>query len=110
MRVLLDECIDETLRHSFTGYECQTCRYAGFAGLSNGDLLAAAEEAGFAALITVDRNMTFQQSLRGRSISLLVLRARTTNLEDLVALMPEVLDALARLRRGEVIQIAQPST
>jgi hypothetical protein len=36
MRSLLDECIDERLRHLFTEYDCQTARYAGFAGLTKG--------------------------------------------------------------------------
>lgn len=49
--------------------------------------------------------MPDQQSLRGRSISLLVLRARTTNLEDLMALVPDVLKALKILKPGEVIRI-----
>src|SRR5436309_15949049 len=78
MRLILDECIDEALRQHFAGHDCQTCRYAGFAGLANGDLLTAAEQAGFAVLTTVDQNMPAQQRLEGRSISLLVLRTRTT--------------------------------
>jgi hypothetical protein len=90
MRLLLDECIDEALHHHFAGYACQTCRYAGLTGSANGALRAAADRAGFAALITVDRNMPPQQSLRGRAISRVVLRARTTNLNDLLILMPDV--------------------
>ena len=62
MRVILDECLDEGLRHHFTGHECQTCRYAGLTGLANGALLAAADQAGFDVLITVDQNMPNQQS------------------------------------------------
>jgi len=38
----------------------QTCRYAGLKGLANGRLLAAAEQAGFEAMITVDQNMPHQ--------------------------------------------------
>ena len=105
MRLLLDECIDEGLRHHFTGHECQSCRYAGLAGLANGVLLAAADQAGFEVLITVDQNMPNQQSLRGRSISLMVVRARTTNLDDLLALLPDMLDALEILGPGEVVLI-----
>ena len=105
MRLILDECIDEALRQHFAGHECQTWRYAGFAGLANGDLLTAAEQAGFAVLITVDQNMPAQQRLEGRSISLLVLRARTTNLDDLLVLIPEVLEALQGIRPGEVFRI-----
>ena len=105
MRVLLDECIDEGLRYHFTGHECQTCRYAGLTGLTNGALLAAADRAGFEVLITVDQNMPNQQSLLGRSISLLVIRARTTNLDDLLVLLPDVMKALKSLRPGEVVRI-----
>lgn len=57
MRILLDECVDESLRHSFIDHDCQTCRFAGFGGFSNPKLLAAAENAGFDVLITVDQNL-----------------------------------------------------
>ena len=63
MRVLLDECVREALRHHFEGHECQTARYAGFAGLENGELLRAAEAAKFDVLVTVDRGFEYQQSL-----------------------------------------------
>ncbi|HXB69356.1 MAG TPA: DUF5615 family PIN-like protein [Candidatus Acidoferrales bacterium] len=105
MRLLLDECIDEGLRHHFAGHECQTCRYAGLTGLANGALLAAADQAGFEVLITVDQNMPHQQSLRGRSIALVVVRARTTNLDDLLVLLPDVLTALETLKPGEAVRI-----
>jgi hypothetical protein len=49
--------------------------------------------------------MPNQQSLRGRSISLLVVRAHTTNLDDLLALFPDVLEALEILGPGEVVRI-----
>jgi hypothetical protein len=39
MRILIDECIDERFRNSLPRHECQTARYAGLAGLKNGELL-----------------------------------------------------------------------
>ena len=54
MRLLLDECVDERLRLLFSGHDCHTARYAGLAGLKNGELLKAAESAGFEVIITVD--------------------------------------------------------
>ena len=65
MRILLDECLDEDLRHSFRDHDCQTCRYAELKGLANGKLLSAAERAGFNVLVTVDQNLPYQQA--GRS-------------------------------------------
>jgi hypothetical protein len=53
VKLLLDECIDERLRFLFAGHDCQTSRFASLAGLKNGQLLDAAEAAGFEVLIRV---------------------------------------------------------
>ena len=106
MRILLDECIDENLRHHFGGHECHTYRYAGLKGLANGELLAAAEQAGYDVLITVDKNMPHEQNLRGRGISVIVLEGRSTAFDDLVPLISEVLIAVDVLQRGQVLRIA----
>lgn len=41
--------------------------------MSNGDLLATAELAGFAMMVTSDQNIIYQQNLTGRRIALVVL-------------------------------------
>ena len=74
MRLLLDECVDEPLRHLFSNYECFTARYTGLAGLKNGELLLAAEAAGFEALITVDQNIPDQQNLSSLKLSIHFVR------------------------------------
>ena len=68
MRILIDECIDERFRNSLPGHDCQTARYAGLAGLTNGELLTAAETAKFDVFLTVDRGIEYQQNLTGRNI------------------------------------------
>ena len=45
----------------------------GIATMANGDLLAAAERAGFDVLLTADKNMRYRQNLTGRRIALVVL-------------------------------------
>ena len=45
----------------------------GWDTLTNGDLLAEAERAGFEVLLTADKNMRYQQNLTGRRIALVVL-------------------------------------
>ncbi len=59
------ECIDERFRNALTGHDCQTARYAGLAGLKNGDLLKAAEVAKFDVFLTVDQGIEYQQNLTG---------------------------------------------
>src|SRR4051812_25106678 len=105
MGLLLDECLDEDLRHSFGDHDCQTCRYAGLKGLANGQLLTAAELAGFHVLITVDQNLPYQQRLVGRSIAVMVLQSRTSAIDDLLVLVPEALTMLETLKPGDVVRI-----
>jgi hypothetical protein len=105
MRLLIDECVDESLRLLFHGYDCQTARFANLAGLKNGRLLDAAEAAGFDVLITVDQSIPDQQNLAGRRVSLLILQARTNRVHDLRVLVPAAIVALRSIRRGEVVRI-----
>jgi len=88
-------------------HECQTARYAGLTGLENGELLQAAEAAGFDVLITVDRGFEYQQNLEGRRIAVVVFCGRSILLEDLVLLIPICLKHLASIRPGEMVRIGQ---
>ena len=106
MRILIDECIDENLRHLFPGHDSQTARYAKLAGISNRDLLSAAERVGFEVIITVDQNFSFQQNLEGRRIALLILCGPTNRLRDLAALIPAALAALVSIKPGEIVRIS----
>jgi hypothetical protein len=106
MRLLIDECVDEHLRYLFQGHDCQTARYVGLAGLSNGGLLAAAEAAGFEVIVTVDQNIPFQQNLESRTIAVLILCASTNRLRDLQKTIPAALEALVSIKPGDVVRIS----
>ena len=106
MKLLIDECVDERLRNSFPGHDCQTARYAKLAGMKNGELLAAAEAAGFDVLVTVDQSIPNQQNLASRRIALLVLIAPTNRLRDLRRLIPSALAALDAIQPGQVERVS----
>ena len=105
MRLLIDECVDERLRLLFPDYECQTARFAQLAGLKNGRLLEAAEDAGFDVLITVDQNIPDQQNLVRRRIALVILCGPTNRLRDLERLVTAGLSALRSIRPGDVVRV-----
>ena len=105
MRILIDECVDERVRRLFTGHDCETVRFAGFSGLTNGRLLDAAKAAGADVLITVDQNIPDQQKLTSRSISLMILCGLTNRLCDLEPLIPAAIAALQSSGHGEVVRI-----
>src|SRR5262249_33930410 len=104
MRILIDECIDERFGNSFPGHDCQTSRYAGLAGLKNGDLLAAAEAAGF-EVFTVDQGIEYQQNLSGRNIAIIILRAKSNRLADLLRLVPASVSSIESLHPGQIVRI-----
>jgi predicted nuclease of predicted toxin-antitoxin system len=105
MRILIDECIDVRLRSHLPGHDCQTARYAGLAGLKNGDLLVAAEKAGFGVLVTADQGLPYEQNLRDRTIAIVVLHAQSNRLKDLLPHIPEALDRLESIKPGEIVKI-----
>jgi len=51
----------------------EEARSRGWEELANGDLIEAAERAGFDVIVTADKNIRYQQNLRTRRISLIVL-------------------------------------
>jgi predicted nuclease of predicted toxin-antitoxin system len=105
MRVLLDECIDERLRNSLTGHDCQTARYAGLAGLKNGDILKAAEAAKFDVFLTVDQGIEYQQNLTGRKIAIIIFRTKSNRLRNLLQLVPACLARMKSMQPGQVVSI-----
>jgi len=109
MKLLIDECVDERLRLLFPGHDCQTARFAKLAGLKNGQLLDAAETAGFEVIVTVDREIHHQQNLSGRRLSILLICGRTNRLSDLKELLPAAL-GLECIKPGTVVMIGLPSS
>ncbi len=105
MKLLLDECADERFRFSFADHDCQTARFAGFAGLKNGRLLEAATAAGFDVLITADQSIPDQQNLAGRKLAILILYGATNRLRDLLPLVPKVILVLESIEPREVVRV-----
>jgi predicted nuclease of predicted toxin-antitoxin system len=105
MRILIDECMDERLRNFLPGHDCQTARYAGLAGLNNGDLLTGAEAAGFDVLLTVDQGISYEQNLKSRKIAIVVFRAKSNRLRDLVPLIAPALVRLESIKAGETVHV-----
>jgi predicted nuclease of predicted toxin-antitoxin system len=105
MKILLDECLPVDLRHSFPGHEANTVEWADFKGKKNGDLLRAAEIAGYAVLLTVDQGMPLQANAPGRKIAILLLVAPSNQLEDLLPLVSNVLLVLQSILPGQVVRL-----
>jgi len=73
MLILFDQATPVPIRPFLEGHTVRTAAQQGWDRLKNGDLLTAAEEAGFDVLLTTDKNVRYQQNLAGRRIAIVVL-------------------------------------
>ena len=105
MKILLDECIPRKLKYRLPDHECQTVPEAGLAGKKNGSLLDLAESTGFETFITMDKGLQYEQNLAGRSIAILILRAKSNRLADVLPLVPDLLRTMKLARKGEIYRI-----
>lgn len=80
MRVLFDHNVPRKLSASLLEHEVVTAVEMGWAALENGELLQIAEEAGFAVMVTADKNLSYQQNLSHRTLALVVLSTNNWNI------------------------------
>jgi hypothetical protein len=73
MRILFDQATPVPIRAHLSGHEVRTASQQGWNTLKNGDLLTAAEAAGFDVFLTTDKNLRYQQNLTGRKIAVVIL-------------------------------------
>jgi hypothetical protein len=104
VRVLLDECVDVRLAASHASVDVRTVADQGWLGISNGQLLALAATE-FDVFVTVDRNLPFQQHLPKFDIAVILLRAKTNRIADLVALVPELVSVMPNAKAGVVTPV-----
>jgi predicted nuclease of predicted toxin-antitoxin system len=105
MKILLDKCIPRKLKFSLPDHECLVPE-AGLAGKKNGALLSLAESAGFEIFATMDKGLEYEQNLAGRSIAILILRAKSNRLADLLPLVPDLRRTMKLARKGEIHRIS----
>ena len=105
MRVLLDEQLPRQFARYLTGHEVRNVQQESWAGLTNGALLTQADAAGFSVFVTADQNLEFQQNISRRRLGVVVIRAASNALEDLLALVPGTLAAIEAVQPGQTIQV-----
>ena len=104
MRLLLDEDIPHPLRHYFPGHDVRTVQYMGWDGKSNGELLALARDE-FDALITLDQRIPYQHDITSADVAVIILIPGTDSIDVLRTMIPQILEYVSIVSRGEVARI-----
>src|SRR5438105_2702623 len=107
MRILFGQGTPLPLRAWLAAHHIETARQHGWSELLNGELLAAAEAAGFDLFITTDQNLPHQLDLSRFAIALLVLKiANWPMIEQHAATVAALVDMI---HRGEYAAWSPPS-
>ena len=107
MRVLFDQGAPVPLRNALGHHVVETVYERGWQILGNGELLEAAEAAGFELLVTTDQNLRYQQNLANRKIAVLVLL--TTSWPRIQPHTDMVVAAIDALETGEYQEVSFPN-
>jgi hypothetical protein len=103
MRILLDENIPFALRKLLGDHEVKHASEEGWDGLSNGQLIAAAEGAGHDVMLTADKNLRYQQNLAMRRLAIMALS--TNHWKTIRRDVRLVVEALERVKPGAFVEL-----
>lgn len=106
MRLLLDECSPRRLRKDFPGHVVSTIEQARLKGLKNGALLQAASN-DFDVLVTVDKNIEYQQNPDKLPMTILILSVRNIRYESILPLLPRALESIESVSDNKIIKIEE---
>lgn len=94
MLILFDNGTPRGIARSLEGHTVKETRERGWDTLRNGELLNAAEDAGFDVLLTTDKNIRYQQNLTDRRIAIVVLgKGRWRLIKPLLAQVAATINA-----------------
>ena len=98
MHVLLDQCTPAPIRKYLTKHQVSTAYEQGWGKLLNGNLIKAAEGAGFDVLLTADSHMMSQQNPSQARLAVVVLS--TNHWKSILAAMHSIVVAVDEAKPG----------
>ena len=104
MRVLLDENLPHDLSAALAVHAVSTVQGMGWSGVENGELLRRATGR-TDVFLTMDRRLHQQQDLAGLPYGVVLIRAKSNRIQDLLPLVPAILAAVERSRAGQVEEV-----
>ena len=106
MLILFDQATPVPIRPYLAGHTVRTAYEQGWDKLKNGELLKAAEEAGFELFVTTDKNIRHQQNLTSLRIAIMVLgQQQWPNVRPHIH---QIIEAVNRALPGSFTEVEMP--
>jgi hypothetical protein len=88
MKILLEECVTKRLKPHLPNLELLTFSEKRWNAIRNGKLMALCVQNNFDLLLTIGKNLMFQQNLGKYNITIAILDSATSKIEELVLFIP----------------------
>jgi len=105
MKILIDESLPRYLKRLLTGHDAKTVQEMGWAVIENGALLELAEN-DFEVFLTADKNIRYQQNLKGRK--LVIIEFPSNKLSVVKRLESDLKMTLEHIKTGDYIALDRP--
>jgi predicted nuclease of predicted toxin-antitoxin system len=105
MKILLDECVTKKLKQHLMEFEVKTVVEMNWSGFKNGNLLSVATEEKFDVLLTIDKNLQYQQNMNKYDISVVVLDVEKSKIENLEEILPKFKKQADNFEKGKIYLI-----
>ena len=105
MKDLLDECVTKKLKRHLPEFEVKTVVEMNWSGLKNGNLMKVAVAENFDVLLTIDKNLEFQQNVKKYQITIVVLDVQKSKIENLLELLPKFKAQISEFEKGNIYLI-----
>ncbi|MEO9211379.1 MAG: DUF5615 family PIN-like protein [Ginsengibacter sp.] len=88
MKILLDECVTKRLKSHLREFEVFTVSEMKWNGIKNGKLMSLCIENNFDLVLTIDKNLMFQQNIGKHNITIAAFNSLSSKIEELVLFLP----------------------
>src|SRR5262245_22035385 len=105
MIILIDESLPRYLKRDLTSRDVRTVHEMGWAGVENGALLELAES-DFEVFLTADKNIHYQQNLKGRKLA--IIEFPSNKLSVVKRLESDLKTILGQITTGDYIALGWP--
>ncbi len=89
MKILLDECVTRKIKSHLNKHKVFTVFEMGWSGLKNGTLIGNAINESFDILLTIDKNISYQQNMKNYNIAIVILDVENSKIEYIIELLSD---------------------
>jgi predicted nuclease of predicted toxin-antitoxin system len=107
VRILLDECVNPRLEQAFPGHQVVSVAKTEWRTLSDAKLIAQAQGQ-CDAFVTIDTGFEHEHNLKKLSFGIIIVHVVKNRMEYYRPLFHALLQAIERVKPGEVIHVPTP--